>query len=157
VRIEQVLYLRARKIWIDDQPGAAAKQLLVAGGFETIADGCRDPALPHNRIANGTARVALPQHRGLPLIGDADSGEIRRDDAGAGDGIACGLQLCLPDRFGIVLDVTRTRKQLWKFLLRRRHDGAAPIEHDGAARCRPLIEGKHKPAHRASTDGGTFG
>ena len=84
VRVEQVLDLRAGEIGIDDQAGLARGT--AARGRRPSADRrsarvmrlCQTMAL-----ATGRPRVALPEDRGLALIGDADRGEVGRRDAGA--------------------------------------------------------------------------
>src|SRR5262249_59542427 len=75
-RVEQVPDLGAREIGIDDEAGLRADHRLAAVALQPVADRRRHTALPDDRVRNRPARLALPQHRRLALVGDADRGQI---------------------------------------------------------------------------------
>ena len=100
------------------------------------------PILPNDGIVDGTTRSALPNNRGLALVGDADGGDLSRLDASAGDRRLRGRNDARPDFFRIVLDETRRRIDLPEFLLRRRDRTERRIEDDRARRGRALIDRK---------------
>ena len=56
-----------------------------------------------------------------------------------------------PDRFGVVLDVSRRREDLLELLLRDGHDGAVMPKDNGTARGRALIESEHEAAHTSAS------
>ena len=74
--------------------------------------------LPNDRVVNGLSCVAIPEDRGLALIGNADRGDI----AGLGSDLCkcveCDRDLRRNDLLGIVLDPARLGKDLIKFPLR---------------------------------------
>src|SRR5205085_11090626 len=98
---------------------------------------------------------ALPQHRRLALVGDAD----RRDRAlGGRDGLATGCDDALPDFLWIVLDPARLRVNLAQLAARDMVDRPRRIEQDrpgagGALIDRQnVIEGRHNPGPEPAED-----
>ena len=76
--------LGAREVGVEDQPGLAADQRLVAVGLQAIADRRADAALPDDGVAPPACPVcAIPEHGRLALVGDADGGDVGGGDAGA--------------------------------------------------------------------------
>ena len=87
--------LRAREVRVDE-PGAPAT--VVAGPTRAIA--CRSArcAGPARRSRCGSAgRWRAPDHRGLALVGDADTGDRARVDPRGGQRLARGRELRVPD------------------------------------------------------------
>jgi hypothetical protein len=100
----------------------------------------RAPVLPHDRVRDRLARFAIPDDRGLTLIGDADRGDVRRVEPRALDRLRRDGRLRRPDLLRVVLDPSGLRIDLPELLLRHRHDGTGVVEDDGARAGGALIE-----------------
>jgi hypothetical protein len=139
---EDPLQLCGRKIGVEDETGAAGNELVLALGAEAVTDSGGATVLPHDGVVNGLAGLPIPDHRGFPLIGDADGVDVRGLEAGLGQDLRGDAELCRPDGRGIVLDPAGLGKDLGEFLLghRDRHPGG--VEENGAGRSRPLVEGE---------------
>jgi hypothetical protein len=115
--IEQVSNLRPGKVRIQDQSGLLLEQFFVTVAPQLLADFSSNPTLPDDRVGDWLAGVAFPKDRRLSLIGDANRGEPFRTNARLSNRFLRRRQLRFPDRFRIVLDVSRLRKELREFLL----------------------------------------
>ncbi len=142
-RVEQPGQLGPGKVGVEDEPGPAAEQLLVAGGLQFRATPGRAPVLPDDGGCERTAAGPLPQQGGLALVGDADGRHVARRNAGSGQRLAPAGKLRPPDLVGIVFDPARLRKILGQLALCRRHRPAPGIEKDGTRTGGALVEGKH--------------
>ena len=71
---------------------------------------------------------AVPEERGLALVGEAERGEMGAGEIGFGDGGEGGAAGGFPKIGGVVLDPTRLGKVLGEFLLGLGDDAAAVIE-----------------------------
>ena len=71
----------------------------------------RDPVgpgvLPDDRVVVRPAGLAVPDHRRLALVGDAEGGEVRGAEAGARTARAAPPSRCAPDLERVVLDPAR--------------------------------------------------
>ena len=63
--------------------------------------------LPDDGVRVGQAREAVPNDGGLPLVGDTEGGEVRRRQAGLGQGGARDGAHPFQDFHGVVLDPSR--------------------------------------------------
>ena len=70
--VEDPLYLGSREIRIKREPRVGAHQLFCALLSQLVDQGCGATALPHYGVVDGLATHAVPHHRGLALVGDAD-------------------------------------------------------------------------------------
>ncbi len=75
-RIEQPRQLGAGEIRIEHEPRAPRHFRFVAGGFQFLAQVGGATVLPDDRAADRFAGAAIPEHRGLALIGDADGDDV---------------------------------------------------------------------------------
>jgi hypothetical protein len=150
-RVEHPGRLGAGEIGVEDEPGLGGDPRLVAGALELLAAIGGAAILPDDGTVDRPAGVALPDQRGLALIGDADGGDRGGADSGLGDGVAARRQDSCPDLLGLMLDEAGTRKMLGEFLLRHRHHLQPVVEDDGPRRCRSLIDGEHMGAHGVHT------
>ena len=128
------------------------EQRLQAFGFELVAHRRRAPVLPDDRVAHGLAGVAIPDDRGLALIGDAD----RRDVASAAHprrpAPRCAQSSCVRQiSQRVLLDPARLREDLRRFALRQRAHLASMIEHDRARAGGALIQSEQK-SHASDDD-----
>jgi hypothetical protein len=89
------------------------------------------------------ARRAVPHHRRLALIRDAERRDVARTRARFRERPARRAQLRLPDFRGVVLHPARLREVLRELVLVDRDHRTALVEHDRARRCRALIERHH--------------
>ncbi len=81
---------------------------------------------------NRFAGLAVPQHRGFALIGDADGGDIGAGDPGFLERSLGGGQLCFPDDSGIVLHPAGLGENLGELLLRHGFHAAGTVKDNGA-------------------------
>ena len=147
--IENPCHLGAGEIRIDDQSGARGDLRFVTLCLELRADVRRAAILPDDGAMYRTAGGAIPHHRGLALIGDADGGDVRRRDVGLLHRLAAGRERGLPDIVGLVFDPARRREVLREFLLGDRGDRGVGAKHDGARRCGALINREDMRRHAA--------
>ncbi len=70
--IQQPRELGAAEVGIDDQAGALGYQALGADLLQLVAHRRGAPVLPDDRVMERLAGLAVPQQRGLALVGDAD-------------------------------------------------------------------------------------
>jgi hypothetical protein len=77
---------------------------------------------------DGPAGDPIPNDRGLALIGNAKRRNLFRAPSSLLQRRAHGGERGCPNRFGIVLDLTGTRIDLRKFLLRSRNRDEIGIE-----------------------------
>ena len=75
--VEQPLQLGARKVGVQDQPGFLLDQFCVALLLERITAARGSPVLPDDGVGDRLAGLAVPQQRGLALVGDADGKNLR--------------------------------------------------------------------------------
>src|ERR1700749_3766658 len=96
--------------------------------------------LPDDRVVDWMTGFTIPDNGGLTLVGNADSGNRRAIQARTRDGLGGDPCLGRPDFLRVVLDPTRLRINLSKFLLRHRHYIALAVEHHRARTCGALVE-----------------
>src|SRR5206468_4079087 len=140
--IENPLELGAGEIGVDDKPGSGCNIRGVSGGPELVAVARRAAILPDNRVPDRPARGALPDERGLALIGNADRGDVRRTDASFCERFVHYTRLRCPDFGCIVLDPSWLGEDLTELSLRSRGNGARTIEQQRTRARRALIEGQ---------------
>ena len=138
--VEQVLHLGAREVRVEHEAGAVAEEVLQAVRAQGVADRRGHAALPDDRVADRPARGALPEDHGLPLVGDADGGDVGGRHPRGREARARDRELRGPDRLRVVLDVARLREELRVLLLRHRHRASVAAEEDRARGRRPLVE-----------------
>jgi hypothetical protein len=102
------------------------------------------PALPHDRIVNRLARLAIPEDRRLPLIRDAEGSDLVGPDVVLGQDAVGRAQLRIPDVFGSMLDPAGLRVELLEFLLGYGERLPGPVKQDGARTGGALIQRKYE-------------
>ncbi len=84
--VEQPLELGAREIGVEDEAGLARRSVAAWPAARSSSQmRRRPPVLPDDRVGDRPAGRAIPQHRRLALIGDADRGDVRARDPGLGE------------------------------------------------------------------------
>ena len=157
--VEHPADLGGGKIGIEPQPGTFRHHLGVPRGFQSLTDIGGAAILPDDGVANGPTGGALPDQGGLALIGDAEAGDIRGLQPRLGQCPARSAERRRPEGFGIVLDPTGMREDLWKFLLRARDGLERRIEDNGAGGGGALVDDqnvRHGWGHSVCHDGGSL-
>ena len=145
--VEQPGDLGAGKIGIEQQPGLLREFLLQPLLLQFLAKCRGSPVLPDDGVVDRLAGRLVPDDDGLALVGDADRRDVASVEPGRLQRLAAGRNDALPDLFGIVLDPSRRRVMLREFLLAGGDDLHRAVEHDGAARCRALVDRQNETAH----------
>jgi hypothetical protein len=96
---------------------------------------------------DGPAGLAVPDHGGLALVGDAEGGQVPGLDLGLGQGQPDDLDRGPPDFVRVVLDPARLRIDLPELLIRLAPDFALPVEDYHPRAGGPLVNGKNIVAH----------
>ena len=109
-------------------------------GAELAAQRVGARVLPHDRVVHGLAGVRIPHDGRLALVCDADRDEVAHVEAALVERAAHDLDDVAQDLARIVLDPSRTRKDLLVLLLAQGHDASLLIEHQAARRGRSLID-----------------
>ena len=112
--------------------------------FQAVAGGGGAAVLPDDGVMDRPARGALPDHRRLPLIGDAEGGDVGGAQARFPKGQRRHAGLGFPYLQGIVLHPAGLRVVLAEFLLGRGDNRARVIEDDRPGTGRALVEGQKK-------------
>ena len=136
--------LGAGEIGIDDQAGLFGDRGLVAFALEPGADIGGAAVLPDDGAMDRLSGSAVPHHRGLALVGDADGGDVLCLQSRLLQRVAARDDGRGPDVLRLVLDPAGGRKVLLKLLLRDGGDGDVGSEHDGARGRGALIDGQNK-------------
>ena len=145
--VQQMFDFRAREIGVNDQAGFAVECFFEPLGFELVADGGTDAALPDDRVGHRSARLSLPEDRGFPLVGHADGGDVLGRERRFLECLAGDVDLRGPDRLGIMLDQARGGQDLLEFFLSGRDNPSVAAEDDRAARGGSLIESENVFLH----------
>jgi hypothetical protein len=153
--VEDPLQFGGREIGVDRQarliPDKPDEPLLLV---EIPAAAGRPAALPDDRVPDGPARFPVPDDSRLALIGDADRGDRPAGDGG--EGLLNGPVNAPPDLLGIVLDPSGAGEILRELFVSRGDGPAAPVEDDGPAPGRALVDGQNvvhvRPSARPSRE-----
>ena len=104
--------LGAGEVGRQRQAHAVAQAVDAGVAGELVHDRVRARVLPHDRVADRPAAIALPYDGGLALVGDAHRGDVGRARAGRRESRLDGLAARGPDLVGVVLDPAGTRMDL---------------------------------------------
>jgi len=114
--------LGAGEVGIEHQARARSHVVLVAGVLEARAQVGGPAVLPHDGAMHGLEGLAIPEHDGLTLVGDADGLHLRlRRSLESAAGHAPSD---FPDLQGVVLDPPRMGKILGEFRVGAAEDTA---------------------------------
>ena len=144
--LAQPQQLGAGEVRVEAQPGQLRHPLLMALVPEPTADVGGTTVLPDDRPPWRAERLAIPQQDRLALVGDAHAPELSGVDLT--QGVARGLQCCLPDLLGRVLDPARLWEVLGELLVALGRDPAVGTDHDRGDAGGPGVDGKD--AHRSA-------
>ena len=110
----------------------------MTGGAQRVTELRAAPVLPDDRIVDHGAGLAIPQHRRLALIGDADRRHCHLGPLG--DDLAAQAYDIGPDLLRIVLHPSVLRKNLAMRRLGRRQRATARVEQHRAGAGSALID-----------------
>jgi hypothetical protein len=100
----------------------------------------RAAVLPHDGGADGFQGLAIPQDKGLPLIGDADRSHVaRRNACSLQRSVGARLDRC-PDLAGVVLDPAGPGVVLGDLAIALPANLAVETDRDGGRAGGPFVE-----------------
>jgi hypothetical protein len=137
VVLRQPGQLRGGEVGIEPQPGEFGDPRFVPGVLETVADARRTAVLPHDGAPRRRQSRAIPDDRGLPLVGDPDGGDrppLQRDPARLQDGD--------PDLLRLVLHLARSGEVLGELLVATALDLSVRPDHEGGDAGRSGVDGQ---------------
>ena len=137
----------AGEIRIEQKPGLPRELGFMAGGLQARTKIRRAPVLPDDGAMHRAAAGAVPQQRGLALVGDADGDDVARAGAGLLHGAAATFDRRRPQIFRLVLDLAVGGKVLREFLLRESRDRGVGPEQAGPGRGRALVDAQDVRCH----------
>ena len=138
--VEQPCEFGRREIGIEAQPGFLRDERFGTFGAEANTGIGGAAILPHDGTVNGFVGAAIPEQRGLALVGDADGGEISGGYFCPGERLGGAISLGVPEILGLMLNPAGLRIMLRKFALRGGDGVAVEVEDEGARRSRALVE-----------------
>jgi hypothetical protein len=124
--------LAGGKVGVDDEPARPLDEWPRSVGLQLLAELSRASVLPDNGGVDRIAGSAVPDDRGLALVGDADGRYVARLYVRPSERFDGDAQLRGPDFLGVVLDPAGPRKVLRQLFLCNGDDGALAVEDDGA-------------------------
>ena len=146
--VEEPSDLGGREIGVDDQPRLLAHQILVPPGGQPPARIGGAAILPDDGVVDRPAAGAVPQDRGLALVGDPDAGDVAGADALLRERAAADRHRGAPDFLRIVLDPAVPGIDLVEFPPRLGAHAAVGVEYDRPGAGGALIDGeKIRRAH----------
>src|SRR5690242_13939775 len=122
----------SQAILLAEKYGSSSKPVLA----QRLAQWRGAAILPDNRVVNRLAGGALPDHRGLALIGDADPGDVAGREPGFGECLAHGVDHRAPNLLRVMLDFAGRRIDLAQLALRDGKRRQRRVIHDRARRGR---------------------
>ena len=130
------------KIGIQQQAGLVPHHVFMASIPQTLT--CRGgaPVLPDNGLGKWIPGLAIPQHGGFPLVGDANGRQLPGFQMGIAQGLLTQRQGIVPDLHGIVFHPAVMGKMLAELFLRLTAGPATAVEHNGAGTGGALVNGK---------------
>ena len=126
----------------------------VAGELADEPAGAR--VLPHDRVVDRLAGLAVPDDRGLALVGDADRLDVAGLGVGVGHRAVDDLARAAPDLGRVVLDPAGLRVDLLVLALIDVGDAAVLVEEDEARAGGALVDRADVLAHAAAPPGSSM-
>ena len=137
---QQPLDLGPGEVGVEDQAGALAEELLVAGLPQLLAAVRGAAVLPDERVVDRLAAARIPGDDRLALVGDPDRFELGAADPGIGQRLAADALGHLPDLARVVLDPAGPGKVLAELRVGAAGDLALVVEDEAGAARGALID-----------------
>ena len=134
------------EVGVDQQAGGGLDALLQPLALQLLAQLRRAAALPHDGVVHRPAGGLVPENGGLPLVGDADAGNVRLQ---ALRRLGRRPALRLPDLHGVMLHPAGLGIKLAEGILGLGHNVAQTVEHDGPGAGGPLVQRQNVRSHRS--------
>ena len=141
--VQQPCELGPGEVGVQEQPGLVDEQGLVPRLSQSVTSRRSASVLPHDGMRHWATRKAVPEDRGLPLVGDAHRDDVARAQPGGGERLGGHIALRTPDFVRVVLHPARLGEDLAKFLLCSRYHAAVTPKSDGSRAGGALIEGEN--------------
>ena len=141
VPVQEPFQLGAGEIGVDDKARLFPDIGPQARLFQILADVRRPAALPADGVADAPARGPVPEDGGLPLVGDADGGDLRGAHAALFIDLRQGVELGRQDLLRIMLHPAGAGIDLLQGILGLHHGVAANVEEDGPGAGGALVQG----------------
>jgi hypothetical protein len=110
--VQEPLQLGAREVGVDAQAGFGLDGVGLAVGPQLGTGGFGATVLPDDGVVNRAAGLAVPDHGGFALVGDAHGVHVTGLQPRFYQHLAGGGQLGAPDFHWVVLDPARLRVNL---------------------------------------------
>src|SRR5256885_2799514 len=108
--------------------------------LQFLAKSGRSTVLPDNRVVDRLAGPAVPNHRGLALVRDADGRDLASTQPRLGQCRAGDRDLRAPNFARIMLHPTGLWEELLELPLRDGADRAGVVKDDGTGTGRSLVQ-----------------
>ena len=141
--------LCAGKVSVEQQAGLFTEQGFESPRPQRVAVFRRAPALPDDRRADGLPCFLIPDDDRFTLVRDADGRHFGSVRTCFCKRLPRHLKLHGEDLLRVVLHPAGLGIMLRKLPLRDLHERLLPVEQDGAARCRALIQSEDIAFHLA--------
>ncbi len=135
--------LRTRKVGIDQQAGFLTDRLFRPIRFHLVASFRGSAILPDNCVVDRLARLPVPDNRGLPLIGDANSRQVASADASLTENLDHRTHLRGKNVEGVMLDPSALGVNLLELPRSLGDDVAVFAKQNGSRAGRSLIKRKN--------------
>ena len=145
--VQNPLDLGAGEVGVDEQAGFVPDIGGHAVGGQLIADGGGAAALPDDGVVHGFAGGLVPDNGGLPLVGDADAGDVRGGQAALFKGLAQGVELGVQNDHGVMLHPAGLGVNLGEGVLGQGDDVPGGVEDDGPGAGGALVQGDQISVH----------
>ena len=149
--VEDPTNLQTAEVGSQRQAGLRSESILSAlarQGREVLP---HPRVLPHQRIRDGLARPAIPNHGSLTLVRDADGRDLLPVDVPLGAGFADHLLRSLPDLTRVMLHPARSRIDLLVFPLRHADRAPGAVKDNEARTGCALIQRSQEVRHSLFT------
>ena len=126
--VENPLHLGGREIRVERESRAGAHQPFCALLDKLVDQRCGTAALPYDSVIDRLTAHAIPDHRGLALVGDADGGNAVGVDTALKLDFHHDGDLAGKDRHGVLLYPTGTREAGFDAATCLRDDAAVLVD-----------------------------
>mmetsp|Transcript_23929 Transcript_23929/g.68480 ORF Transcript_23929/g.68480 Transcript_23929/m.68480 type:complete len:356 (-) Transcript_23929:12-1079(-) len=141
--VHHPLHLHSREVCGHRQARPLPEPVLATGVAEILCRLGRAQIQPDQGLAEWLARLRVPGHSGLALVGDADAGHVALLGPRLLQHVPAALQHAGEDLQGVVLAPARMGIVLLELDLVHGHDMPAVVEEHGSARRRAVVDGQH--------------
>ena len=141
--VQDPLELGGGEVGVDHQPRALPEPVREPPLLQFVAEPAGAAALPDDGVVHRLAGNPVPDDGGLPLVSDADSGDVPRFSSHLSHSLHSHPQLGGPDLVGVVLHPAGLGEDLGEFLLGHAADRALPVKQDAAVAGGAGIQGHH--------------